>query len=228
MSVLDVGCGTGAITADIARIVGPNGYVLGFDRDESLLHLARRDHMIPNLRFVQGDILTFPLEGRFDVVTAARTLQWVSSPEAAISQMRQAARSGGKILVLDYNHDNNSWEPDPPNEFTRFYKAFVEWRRVNGWNNRMADCLPALFQSQGLQDILVHMEDELARRGDPDFSAASSIWVNVLETIGPQLIAAGFLAERERMETESVYRDWVQDQLQIQTLQMRAVEATVP
>ena len=51
MSVLDAGCGTGAITADIARMVGPEGHVLGIDRDESLLVQARQEHhAIPNPR----------------------------------------------------------------------------------------------------------------------------------------------------------------------------------
>jgi ubiquinone/menaquinone biosynthesis C-methylase UbiE len=49
LSVLDVGCGTGAITAGIARAVAPAGRVVGMDRDESLLDIARREHeAIPN------------------------------------------------------------------------------------------------------------------------------------------------------------------------------------
>ena len=142
--------------------------------------------------------------------------------------MKEAAAQGGKIVVLDYNHDNNTWKPDPPSEFMRFYKAFLEWRNAKGWSNRMADCLPGLFESQGLKDIQVHIEDEIARRGDPDFSAASPIWLNVIETLGPQLVTAGFLQERERIDAESMYRDWIQDHLDTQILQMRTVEGTVP
>lgn len=227
MSVLDVGCGTGAITADIARVVGPNGRVVGLDRDESLLALARQDHVLPNLRFLHGDVLNFQLEDPFDVVTAARTLQWINPPKLGLARMTEAAAVGGKIVVLDYNHDNNSWEPKPPGEFTRFYTAFLDWRRANGWDNRMADSLPGLFQSQGLENVAVHVQDEVARRFDADFSAATAIWIHVIETIGPQLVSAAFLAERERVEAESVYCEWVQDHLQTQTLQMRAVEGTV-
>ena len=131
-------------------------------------------------------------------------------------------------MVLDYNHDNNTWTPDPPSELMRFYKAFLEWRNANGWSNRVADCLPGLFESQGLKDIQIHIEDEIARRGDPDFSAASAIWLNVIETLGPQLVTAGFLRERERVEAESVYRGWIQDRLDTQILEMRTVEGTVP
>ncbi len=94
MSVLDVGCGTGAITADIARVVGPDGRVVGLDRHESLLVVARGAHALPNLRFAHGDILNFAFAESFDIATAARALQWINPPELAISRMRQAAALG--------------------------------------------------------------------------------------------------------------------------------------
>src|SRR5438309_11684352 len=76
--VLDVGCGSGAITAGIAKAVGPHGSVLGIDRDPALLELARTEYaMLPNLQFECGDATALQFEARFDVVTAARTLQWI-------------------------------------------------------------------------------------------------------------------------------------------------------
>src|SRR5207249_3817462 len=84
--VLDVGCGTGAITAGIAKAVGPYGFVTGVDRDEVLLELARTKHdMYPNLHFEYGDATALGFRAQFDVVTAARTLQWIADPALAIS-----------------------------------------------------------------------------------------------------------------------------------------------
>src|SRR5689334_749557 len=94
MDVLDVGCGTGAITADIARAVGPGGVALGIDRDEANLATAVQNYgEIGNLRFETADILTLSDEfnNRFDIVTAARAIQWISEPERAIAQMKKAA-----------------------------------------------------------------------------------------------------------------------------------------
>jgi SAM-dependent methyltransferase len=228
MSVLDVGCGTGAITADIARAVGPHGRVLGLDRDDSLLAVARQEYStIPNLTFVTGEILTFAQDDRFDVVTAARTLQWISSPDAAIGRMRDAAAHGGRIVVLDYNHEHNSWDPELPDEFRRFYEAFLQWRRANGWDNRMADHLAELFRARGIEDVVVHVDDEIARRGEPEFDAAGALWTHVVETLGPSLVAAGVLSEQARFTAETVYRDWVRDKLRTQVLQMRTVEGRV-
>src|SRR5262245_45220375 len=81
MSVLDVGCGTGAITSGIARAVGPNGRVVGVDRDEALLEIARIEHgAISNLRFEAGDAAALNFRGEFDIVSSSRALQWMRDP----------------------------------------------------------------------------------------------------------------------------------------------------
>jgi ubiquinone/menaquinone biosynthesis C-methylase UbiE len=84
MDVLDVGCGTGAITADIAKAVGPGGMVLGIDRDDANLAIPVEQYAgMGNLRFESADILTLAdrFDNGFDIVTAARTIQWISEPE---------------------------------------------------------------------------------------------------------------------------------------------------
>jgi ubiquinone/menaquinone biosynthesis C-methylase UbiE len=97
------------------------------------------------LRFEIGDATALPFANRFDIVTSARTLRWIASPETAINRMRQAARPTGMVVVLDYNHAGNEWEPKPPSEFLVFYAAFLSWRDIHDWDNDMADHLPAFF-----------------------------------------------------------------------------------
>src|SRR3954451_24067218 len=87
MDILDVGCGTGAITADIARAVGPDGTAVGIDRDDANLAVAVQQYGgVENLRFEGADILTAGerFNNRFDIVTAARTIQWISEPQLAV------------------------------------------------------------------------------------------------------------------------------------------------
>jgi ubiquinone/menaquinone biosynthesis C-methylase UbiE len=228
MIVLDVGCGPGAITVGIAKMIGPHGRVVGIDRDDSLLATARLEHAgIENLSFEIGNVLSLDFEACFDLVTAARTLQWVSEPDLAILQMTKAARTGGRIVVLDYNHDDNIWNPVPPAEFVRFYAAFLEWRTENKWSNAMADLLPTLFQSAGLTDIQIYLDDEIVDRGDPDFSSAVDIWAHVIDRIGPRLVASGHLTEAEVFGAGECYRDYSQGKLERQTLSMRTVEGRV-
>src|SRR6187200_2702339 len=161
LAVLDVGCGTGAITKDIADTVGPNGIVVGVDRDRGLLERARA-HCVsrPNLRFEEADATSLDYDARFDVVTAARTLQWIADPKAALRRMTRAAKPGGLVVVLDYNHAFNAWTPAPPADFRHFYSRFLSWRESNGWDNEMANHCPALFAEVGPQEIRTYVQDE--------------------------------------------------------------------
>jgi SAM-dependent methyltransferase len=223
-AALDVGCGVGAITAGIARRVGPAGLVVGVDRDESLIAMARAEHGdLQNLSFEIADAADLPYHGRFDVVTAARTLQWISDPQRAVRSMCGALRPGGVLVVLDYNHRDNSWSPAAPAEFSLFYQAFLDWRAANGWDNAMAARLPGLLQAAGMGNIENHVDDEVTRREEPEFGAAAGIWSHVIDDAGPRIVAAGFLSEAERLAAAERYRNFVEDQLETQTLVLRTV-----
>src|SRR5262249_44872192 len=137
MRVLDVGCGTGAITSGIARVVGPTGFALGIDRDPALLRLAVEQHAsVPALGFEERDVLELTVETPFDIVTAARVLQWIEHPADAVDRMAAATRPGGLVVVLEYCHAELVWQPEPPAAVRRFYDGFLAWRDANGWDNR--------------------------------------------------------------------------------------------
>jgi SAM-dependent methyltransferase len=224
MAVLDAGCGTGAITAGIANAVGPQGYVMGIDRDQALLEVARSEHAtVPNLHFERGDATTLNLRARFDVVTAARTLQWIAEPALAVANLKKAAKPTGVVVVLDYNHLRNQWQPDPPRDFQRFYDAFLAWRQSNRWDNEMADHLPELFRSAGLTNIESRVQDEISGRGDADFTDRTALWSEVIESLGGQLEAGGFCTGTELQAARERYASWAKTDLIQQTLAMRAV-----
>ena len=227
MSVLDVGCGSGAITAGIARVVGPLGRVVGVDRDETLLANGRSSYPdLPNLRLEGGEATTLTFEAEFDCVTAARTLQWIADPARAVHRMAAAAKAGGIVVVLDYNHAANTWDPTPPPEFQRFYAAFLAWREHRSWDNRMADHLPDLFRKAGLTAIEVTNQDEITTRSAPDFSHRSTLWLEVLESLGGEVAAEGFCTAAELDRARAEYSRYVADGLSTQTLALRAITGT--
>ena len=224
MSVLDVGCGTGAITAGIARVVGRSGRVVGVDRDAPLLQQARLQHgNVPHLEFLQADATALPFAGEFDVVTAARTLQWVPDSGTAVACMRDALRPGGTLVVLDYNHARNRWNPLPPRAFLHFYESFLAWRESLGLDNEIADHLPEQFAAARLQDVRSSCEDEVTRRGDSDFEQRTSLWSEVIETLRTRLADAGFCTEEESREALDSYGPWVREELAEQTLELRVI-----
>jgi len=73
--ILDLGCGEGAITAELSRLV-PRGLVLGIDASEDMIAAARK-RTAPNLRFELLDINTMEPDGQFDLVFSNATLHWV-------------------------------------------------------------------------------------------------------------------------------------------------------
>lgn len=228
MDVLDAGCGTGAITRDIADAVGPRGVVVGADISEALLRRAAAERSNrPGPWFVRSDLFALPFRRAFDIVTAARVLQWVRSPEAAVAALIDAARPGGIVLVLDYDHEQIEWTPLPPPSMQRFYAAFLRWREEAGMDNAIAGRLPALFESAGLADIRVTPQHERTARGEADFDSRIGIWAEVAATRGHQMVADGVLAEAERAAAEADYRSWIQSAAESQMLFLLAVEGSV-
>jgi SAM-dependent methyltransferase len=95
---LDSGCGTGALAAALAPLVGK---VVGADTDLEYLEAARALG-IENAEFVEGDATKLPFEyGRFDVSGCVRLLHHVRRPELAVSELARVTRPGGRILIVD-------------------------------------------------------------------------------------------------------------------------------
>ena len=101
LMVLDVGCGTGAMTWGMAEAVAPGGLAVGVDVHPGLLVQARRTHgSIPGLAFTCGDVYALPCRDAFDVVTAARVLQWLAHPLDALRALMAATKPGGRVVVI--------------------------------------------------------------------------------------------------------------------------------
>ena len=227
--MLDVGCGTGAITKGIAEAVGPTGTVVGVDRDQGLIARARAHcRLLPNLGFEEEDATSLSFERRFDVVTSARTLQWIADVAGAISRMARATKFGGLIVVLDYNHSLNGWVPKPPAQFAASYDVFLLWRRSNGWDNEIGNHLPELFDEAGLIEIRSYTRDETSALGDHDFAEKTALWTEVIDNVASALQKSGFCGAALLDDARNIYEDWRKKALVKQTLSMKAVVGKVP
>ncbi len=112
LDVLDVGCGPGTITADLARRVAP-GLVVGVDRSDEVLDAARtRVGGAESPRFEVGDVyaLDHP-DDSFDVVHAHQVLQHLSDPVAGLREMRRVCRPGGVVAARDADYAAFAWAP---------------------------------------------------------------------------------------------------------------------
>ncbi|MCV7377668.1 SAM-dependent methyltransferase [Mycobacterium alsense] len=114
MSVLDIGCGPGTITADIAARVAP-GAVVAVDRVADVLAVARaesRGRDLSNVTFATADVhrLDFP-DDAFDIVHAHQVLQHVADPVGALREMRRVCRPGGIVAARDADYAGFTWFP---------------------------------------------------------------------------------------------------------------------
>ncbi|HLL44025.1 MAG TPA: class I SAM-dependent methyltransferase, partial [Segetibacter sp.] len=140
LRVLDVGCGTGAISNGIAKMVGTNGYVVGIDSSEHLITKGKEYFKsIINLELIAVDLFKYEPEEKFDLIVSARVLQWLSNPKEALIKFKEFLKPGGQISILDYNHRMLEWKPEPPSSMKRFYKAFLDWRADAGMDNEIAE-----------------------------------------------------------------------------------------
>ena len=94
--VLDLGCGDGRLTAELAALV-PAGFVVGIDASENMIETARNDHVARNLRFEVEDINALAFEGEFDVVFSNATLHWVKDHARLLGSVFRALKDGGGV-----------------------------------------------------------------------------------------------------------------------------------
>ena len=227
--VLDMGCGSGAITRSIAEKIGPTGYVLGIDPSENLIEQARQNATNqPGLVFEQGDVYSFDTPDRFDVVTCARTLQWLARPKEALNNMKRLVKPGGYLSILDFNHEKLAWTPDPPKTMRLFYDAFLKWRQDAGFDNAIADHLKDLLLEIGFQNVSIEAQHEIAQKGKLNFAVDSRLWAEVAELRGPQLVKAGYIDEAQRLQAIADYDHWIATAGESMTVYLLAVEARQP
>ena len=101
-AILDLGCGTGELSAYLAELVGPEGKVVGVDPDKERILLAQQSHgEIKNLSFVEGSASNFPGIGSesYDIIFSNEVIHWIPDKQEVFKNMFESLKSGGKIAI---------------------------------------------------------------------------------------------------------------------------------
>lgn len=134
LDLLDVGCGPGTITIDLARRVAP-GRVVGIDAAAKVVADAdteRTRQGVDNVSFTVGDCYALDADdASFDVVHAHQVLQHLTDPVRALREMWRVLRPGGTLGVRDSDYGSFAWSPRNP-QLDRWLDAYRAVARGNG------------------------------------------------------------------------------------------------
>ena len=133
MTCLDLGCGGGDVTLELARAVGPEGRVVGIDADPVTIELARQDAArlgLDNIEFRSLDIKDWRDESRYDLIYCRFVLTHLDDPAIVVRRMRSAVRPGGIVVLEDIDIHGHFCYPacHAFDEYVRLYISVVTRR----------------------------------------------------------------------------------------------------
>lgn len=185
--VIDVGCGTGILSLEMAQKVGTKGQVLGIERSQQQIQFAEKNRVqkgegLP-LSFRVGDASQLPLRQDelqfFDVAFSRFLIEHIRNPIQVIHQMKRALKPGGKIIIADDDHETFKPTPEPPG-FRIIWEAFLRSFDRLGNDPYIGRKLVALLHEGGCQNI----ENTLIFFGgnahQPNFSKVADNLIGIL------------------------------------------------
>ncbi len=184
--VLDIGCGAGATTVQLAAAVGPTGTAVGMDISRPLLEIARR--RAPALTFLEGDAQTYAFgPAAFDAAFSRFGVMFFADPAAAFTNIRRALRPGGRLAFICWRTPPESPimtlpmmaamqhlppQPPPPDPHAPGPFAFADPDRVRG-----------ILQAAGFTDVTTTRHDEKVGGGGVDDALKLSLNIGPLSRL---------------------------------------------
>jgi SAM-dependent methyltransferase len=209
--LLDVGCGPGTITVDLARLVAP-GEVVGIDAVEVVLAGARQVAemaRVDNVRFQVADGMALPFDdGTFDVVHAHQVLQHVPDPVGLLREMRRVCRPGGLVAARDSDYAAKAWYPSDP-ALDDWMAVYQRTARGSGGEPNAGRHLLAWAHAAGLTDVAASASTWCFAT-DEDRAWWGDLWADraLHSTYATQSIALGFADQARLQRISEAWRRW--------------------
>jgi ubiquinone/menaquinone biosynthesis C-methylase UbiE len=210
MRCLDVGCGSGDVTFELARLAGPEGSATGLDMDPVKLGLATEEAAargLANVTFRTASIREWHEPGGYDLVVSRFLLQHLADPAAALARMWEAVRPGGVLIAQDA--DFTGLFCDPPNEGFRFYaEKYLQALERSGGDPAMARKLYRCFLTAGLPDPQLRMYQTADTDPDGDTKLLA---LSTLEATAESIISAGVATADEAAAAQADLAAFIAD-----------------
>ena len=205
--VLEVGCGTGGLLAELAEMVGRTGVAAGLELDRQSAEVAGSlVSDLPQATVHCADLMRNKLGGPWDFVVARWVLSFIADTDLAVARLAGALNRGGYLVVHDYNHDGFRLFPACP-PFDRVVEAVRKAYALRGGDLWVAGKVPGAMREAGL---FVERIDPTVLAGEPH----SPVWrwverflMDHLQT----LIDLKLLSEAEATEFRAAWAKAAQD-----------------
>jgi SAM-dependent methyltransferase len=211
LDVLDVGCGPGTITVDLARRMG-TGSVTGVDNAVEAVDIARTtaaESGVGAVRFAVGDVHHLDLpDASFDVVHAHQVLQHLPDPVAALIEMGRVCRPGGLVAARDGDYGAFAWYPAVP-WIDLWLDVYGRVARHNGGEPAAGRHLVAWARAAGFADVSASASVWCFSRPD-DRRWWGGLWADRMteSALGQRAVELGLLSADETHQMASAWRRW--------------------
>jgi ubiquinone/menaquinone biosynthesis C-methylase UbiE len=209
--LLDVGCGPGTITVDLAERVAP-GRVVGIDLEAQVIQkaaelLGRKGKS--NVTFTTGDLYSLAFDdASFDVVHAHQVLQHLTDPHAALKEMHRVLTPGGILAVRDSAYSAFTWAPAEP-WLDRWLELYHQVTKRNGAEADAGRYLLGWVQAAGFTDVKA--SSSTWTFADPDSRAWwGGLWADRvrLSAFADQAVDYGLSDRNELASIADAWRNW--------------------
>lgn len=168
MSCLDLGCGGGELTLDLARRVGAGAIAVGIDMDEVKLDLARESALaqgVSNVEFRVANVYDWTETDAYDLVYCRNLLQHLSRPVDVVRAMWAAVRPGGAIVVEDADFEGSFCDP-PHAGFAFWVEAYQRVLERHGGDPLSGRKLHRYFAEAGVPTPELSVVQRVDRTGE--------------------------------------------------------------
>jgi ubiquinone/menaquinone biosynthesis C-methylase UbiE len=209
--LLDVGCGPGNITVDLAARVAP-GTVLGIDAAADAITAANEANARPDqVTFAVGDVYALEAaDDTYDVVHAHQVLQHLSDPVAALREMRRVTRPGGVVAARDSDYAAFTWAPDAP-LLTRWNELYHQITTHNRAEANAGRYLLGWAQRAGFTEVAA--SSSTWTFADPETRAWwGGLWADRIQqsSFAEQAVEYGYADRAELAELAAAWRGWAE------------------
>ncbi|GAA5166085.1 methyltransferase domain-containing protein [Ornithinimicrobium tianjinense] len=214
--VLDLGCGPGSITLDLAEAVGPEGRVVGVDAAAAAVASARdaaaaRGDTTTVFEVADAYALAFE-DASFDVAHAHQVMQHLADPVAALRELARVVRPGGLVAFRDADYGGMTWHPASPG-LTRWLETYRAAARLAGGEPDGGRHTLAWARAAGLTDI-VPTTTTWSYATPEARSWWGGQWVEraTRSSYAAATVAAGLNTQEDLQAIAQAWRQWADDE----------------